>query len=61
VETVFGGVEITVPSNWDVRMDMNTIFGGVEDKRNMPAMADPSKVLIIRGSCVFGGVDLKSF
>ncbi|MRG47191.1 hypothetical protein GFS24_18865 [Chitinophaga sp. SYP-B3965] len=61
VETVFGGVEITVPASWDVRMDVNTIFGGVEDKRSVPPMANSGKVLIIRGSCVFGGVDLKSF
>lgn len=61
VETIFGGVEITVPASWDVKLDMNTIFGGVEDKRSIPPMLNSGKVLIIKGTCVFGGVDLKSF
>lgn len=61
ITTLFGGVEIFVPSNWDVKTDVNTIFGGFEDKRMVPAMMNSGKTLIIKGSCTFGGVDLKSF
>jgi predicted membrane protein len=61
-DCVFGGVEIIVPSNWNVKVQMNTIFGGVEDNRPVELMTDnPDKVLIIKGSCVFGGVEIKSY
>ncbi len=60
--TIFGGVELIVPSNWDVKMEINTVLGGVEDKRSVEQMKpDPNKVLIIRGTCVFGGLDIKSY
>lgn len=61
ITTMFGGVEIVVPASWDVKLDVNTIFGGIEDKRTVGIMPTPGKVLIIKGSCTFGGVDLKSF
>lgn len=61
ITTLFGGVEIVVPANWDVKMDVNTVFGGIEDKRMIQAMHNSGKILIIKGSCTFGGVDLKSF
>jgi predicted membrane protein len=61
-DCVFGGVEIVVPSNWNVKVDMNTIFGGVEDNRPVEMMSNnPDKILIIKGSCVFGGVEIKSY
>jgi predicted membrane protein len=59
---VFGGVEIIVPSNWNVKVNMDTVFGGVEDNRPVEMMSNnPDKVLIITGSCVFGGVEIKSY
>jgi predicted membrane protein len=61
ITTLFGGVEIIVPSSWDVKLDVNTIFGGIEDKRNIPPVMPTNKVLVLRGSCTFGGVDLKSY
>lgn len=60
VTTMFGGVELIVPSHWDVKIDVNTIFGGIEDKR-MVVPASAGKVLVLKGSCTFGGVDLKSY
>ncbi|SFD05953.1 Cell wall-active antibiotics response 4TMS YvqF [Chitinophaga sp. CF118] len=57
-----GGVEIVVPSNWKVKVEMNTIFGGVEDKRPIELLTDNlDKLLIIKGSCIFGGVEIKSY
>ncbi|PUZ24540.1 hypothetical protein GA0116948_105174 [Chitinophaga costaii] len=61
--TVFcGGAEIIVPGNWTVRLDETTLFGGSEDSRPASLLSpDPSKVLIIRGSCLFGGLEVKSY
>ncbi len=61
VSSTFGGIEISVPSSWEVKMDVNTIFGGVEDKRLGQGVPVPGKILWIKGSCIFGGVDLKSY
>lgn len=61
LSVMFGAVELTVPANWDVKMDVNTIFGGIEDKRSIGITPMPGKLLILRGSCTFGGVEIKSY
>ncbi len=62
VEIAFGGVSIIVPSNWSVQNDIQGVFHGVEDKRyNTSAPIDSNKVLILKGSCAFGGVEIKSY
>lgn len=60
--TIFGGTKLVVPSNWTVKSEAVTIFGGLEDKRNMQnSVDDPSKVLLLKGTVIFGGIELKSF
>lgn len=60
--TIFGGTKLIVPSNWAVKSEAVTIFGGIEDKRQMPASSEqPDKVLLLRGTVIFGGIDIKSF
>lgn len=63
VRATFGGCEIIVPSHWEVINEIEPIFGGVEDKRTIriPENTDNRKVLILRGSCFCGGVEIKSF
>ena len=62
VNNVFGGTKIIVPSNWDVKSEANTVFGGIDDKRAISmVMPDPKKVLILKGSCLFGGIEIKNF
>jgi len=61
VVQVFGGTKIIVPANWTVHSEMVAIFGGIEDKR--PPQLNPAsdKVLVIQGTSIFGGIDIKSF
>ena len=60
--TIFGGTKLIIPSNWTVRSEAVTIFGGLEDKRNMQTMIDnPDKVLLLKGTVIFGGIEIKSF
>ena len=62
VVNIFGGTTIMVPSNWQVKDEMVNIFGGTDDKRVTPPIVDQnSKILIISGVSVFGGVEIKSF
>lgn len=59
---VFGGTKLIVPSTWDVQSDVLAIFGGVDDKRQITAEApDPSKIIHLSGTCLFGGIEIKSF
>jgi len=62
VFTLFGGSTLIVPSDWNVKVDMVSIFGGFADKRNIQN-ADLGKVepeLYIKGMTLFGGGELKS-
>lgn len=59
---VFGGTKLVVPSNWQVRTEMAAIFGGVEDKRSMQNMTfDPNKILVLAGTSIFGGIEIRSY
>ena len=62
ITTIFGGTKLIVPSNWEVKSEAVTIFGGLEDKRSLPAVThNPDKVLVISGTVLFGGIEIKSF
>jgi hypothetical protein len=61
VTAIFGGLKLTVPPNWSVRSELNPVFGGIDDKRSHTAVPDPDKVLILKGTVIFGGVDIRSF
>lgn len=61
---VFGGTKLIIPPHWKVQTEeLVTIFGGLNDKRPLPAAAhdEGSRVLVLKGTCVFGGIDIKSF
>jgi len=63
VRTVFGGCEIIVPSNWEVKSEVTVLLGSVEDQRTL-RMTDGNivkKTLVLRGLCLFGGVEVKSY
>ena len=59
--TIFGGTTLIIPSNWSVQSEAVTIFGGMEDKRPMPDGESRDKVLLIKGTVLFGGIDIKSY
>ncbi len=59
---VFGGSGFKVPPDWSVKNEVTAIFGAFTDKRGMTAhdvQNDPSKTLIVKGFCAFGGVEVK--
>lgn len=62
VTTLFGGATLLVPSNWNVVSNAVAILGEVKDKRVMTNIPENSnKTLVIKGTVIFGGVDVKSF
>ena len=56
----FGGIEIYIPSSWNVRMEVNPFLGGCEDSRIPSLNIDLEHTLIIRGNVSFGGIEIKS-
>ncbi|GEP91400.1 Cell wall-active antibiotics response 4TMS YvqF [Chitinophaga terrae (ex Kim and Jung 2007)] len=63
VNAIMGGCEIIVPANWKVKVDITTILGGVDDTRPVQFMQDDDSknVLVLTGSCIFGGVEIRSY
>ena len=56
---MFGGIEIIVPDNVDVKVNAFSLFGGISDKRNIKGTAEKTTELVVNGFCLFGGVDIK--
>jgi predicted membrane protein len=62
VTQVFGGTKLLIPANWNIKSEVVTVFGGIDDKRPMSTESpDASKVLTLKGVCIFGGIDIKSY
>jgi hypothetical protein len=62
LEVGFGGVKLIIPPHWDVRTEVSNIAAGLEDKRMFrEGGVDPSKVLILKGTLLFSGLEIKSF
>ncbi|MES2478401.1 MAG: DUF5668 domain-containing protein [Bacteroidota bacterium] len=63
LRVVFGGIEIIVPSHWEIINEVDVLLGGIEDKRNLRTASDigETKKLLLRGSVTFGGLELKSY
>jgi predicted membrane protein len=62
IECVFGGVTVIVPSDWKVVLNISSIMGGFSDKRTyIKENLDTSRILVIKGSAIFGGGEIKSY
>jgi len=61
--SVFGGSTIIVPAGWTVKVEVVSIFGGFNDKRErMPNLVyDQNTMLVIKGMAIFGGGEVKSY
>jgi predicted membrane protein len=57
--TMFGSVEIFIPSQWDVRINTVAFFGGSSDKRREVSPQKDTPDLVITGTVFFGGLDIK--
>lgn len=58
---MFGGSTIIVPENWNLKVDVVSIFGGFSDKRyKKPENLEVGKEIVIKGFAIFGGGEIKS-
>jgi len=60
VTNIFGGLKIIVPANWNIKSDVTTIMGGMDDKRPNTT-TENTKTLMLTGFCMFGGIDIRSY
>ncbi len=59
---IFGGTRLVIPASWEIRSEVVSIFGGIEDKRQFSSIpVIPEKTLVLKGFCMFGGIEIKSF
>ena len=60
---VFGGVELIIPSDWIVHIEVASVLGGFGDKRTVTINNNNqgSKELYIKGVVVFGGGEIKNY
>ena len=56
VSAIFGGIDILVDDNINVKLSTNCIFGGVSNKTSVHKNAP---TVYISGMCMFGGVEIK--
>ncbi len=58
VWVMMGGIELHVPQSWTIVSNVVPILAGFEDRTNSPT--EGSKRLVINGTLIMGGIDVKN-
>lgn len=53
---IFGGIDILVPDNVNVKVSSNSFFGGLSNKTSVHQNAP---TIYVSGTCMFGGIEIK--
>jgi predicted membrane protein len=63
VNAIFGGVKLIVPQHWELQTsELVTVMGGIEDKRpQQSAPVTSGKILVLKGSAIFGGIEILNY
>ena len=64
ISVTFGGIELIVPSHWELQNEIEPTFGSVEDHRAIRTSTittEDKKILILKGSCNFASIEIKSY
>lgn len=64
IMAVFSGVTLVIPPEWEVKSELSSVLGGIEDKRvknSSTTIEQTKKRVLLRGTCVFSGVDITNF
>jgi hypothetical protein len=56
VQSAFSGICIVVPRDWDVDLEIEAVFAGVEGERLPPPAREPRPRLRLKGTIVAGGL-----
>lgn len=55
---VFGGADVLLPDCVNVKINSNSLFGGIDNKKHNN-MTENQYTVYLNGTCIFGGVDVK--
>jgi len=62
---IFGGMKIIAPEDWDIKIRVFSIFGGFGEKQRYlkprTGITEPASQLIIKGTVIFGGGEIKRY
>lgn len=58
VFAMWGGIEVQVPREWQVKVEGTPVMGAIEDHTSPGGAA--SAVLVVRGTAIMGGVEVKN-
>lgn len=56
VSAIFGGIDVFVPDNVNVKVRSTSLFGGISNKT---AVCKDAPTIYVGGTCMFGGVEIK--
>lgn len=60
MEAVFSGITFLIPDDWNIESQIEFAFSEIADKRRVIESVNPSRRLILVGSCVFSGCEIKN-
>lgn len=55
--SVFGGIDILLPETVNLKVNSNSLLGGVNDKKHRNT-TDNTHTVYLNSTCIFGGVDI---
>ena len=54
---IFGGADILLPDNVNIKVNSNSFFGGIDNKKHQNSN-DNQYTVYLNGTCIFGGVEV---
>ncbi|MDZ4663755.1 MAG: hypothetical protein SGJ15_02655 [Bacteroidota bacterium] len=62
INQVFGGTKLIIPSHWELKSELVAVLGGIDDKRPIQTnvVSAEHKILILKGTTVLGGIEIRS-
>jgi predicted membrane protein len=58
---MMGGVTLVIPSGWEVKNNVTCILGGVEERRPPIVNTGNKKILVLNGTVIMGGIDIRNY
>lgn len=58
--SIFGGLSLKVPENWEIKSETVAILGSFSDKRKTANLRKENSILIVRGINIFGSTEIKN-
>jgi predicted membrane protein len=59
LSVVFGGIEVTVPRDWEVVLEGNPVLGSIESHKAPAPEGGRTGTLFVKASAVFGSIEIK--